>query len=246
MGIDVKLSAFEGPLDLLLYLITKDEVDIYDIPIVSITTQYFEAISGLREVDMELSSEFLVMAATLLEIKSRMLLPEKSGEEGAGEEMPDDPREELVNRLLTYKQFKEASTFLKSREGALDNVVFKEQEELSDYAKKVPLDTAMELDLLTEAIQRVLEKIDRFDVGREGYFSKVKRDRFTVDEKIAYIESVLTHQHHISFSALFAEVYYKEEVIVTFLALLELIKLKRISLRQTQTFGEMNISAINA
>ena len=187
---------------------------------------------------MALSSEFLVMAATLLEIKSKMLLPDKEAffDENSGAAW-EDPREELVNRLLTYKQFKEASVFLQSREDTLDRVVFKEQEELSDYAQEVPLDVdLLEVTLLTEAVRRVLERIDRFDVNRDGYFSKVRRDRFTVEEKIDHIEDMLSKRKAFYFSALFASVRYKEEVIVTFLALLELIKMKRISLSQKNTF----------
>lgn len=243
--IEVKIDAFEGPLDLLLALISKEEVDIYDIPIVKITDQYLQAVSELPKMDLDLTCDFLVMAATLLEIKSRMLLPEKEQYSDLIDVAPYDPREELVKRLVAYKIFKEAAGLLATKEGQLDEVVFKGQEELSMYTKTLSieaLNASLESDLLTEAVRRVLLKIDRFDENRKKFFKGIKRDQFTVEEKIQFIEGQLQQVDVIYFSKLFGEQKSKEEVVVTFLALLELLKLKIISINQDGLFEDIKIT----
>lgn len=241
---EIKIGGFEGPLDLLLNLIAREEVEIYDIPIVKITDQYLEVVRQLPEMDLDLTTEFLVVAATLLEIKSKMLLPHSEGDMEAIAFDGHDPREELIKRLIAYKKFKEAANELKLREGHLDEVVFKEQEEISDYAKSISieeLNQGLEVDLLTEAVKRLLIKIERFDEQRKIYFKGIKRDHFTVEEKINFIQTALAHHHEVAFSALFTEKKTKEEVVVTFLALLELLKLKQIVIMQNALFDEIQI-----
>ena len=241
MHIDIKLDAFEGPLDLLLHLITREEVDIYDIPIVSITSQYFDAIKDVDALDLDFASEFIVMAATLLEIKSKMLLPDQNEME-VYEFALEDPRLELVKRLVAYKVFKEMAMQLRTTEGALDEVVFREQDDLNQYIQNIPkaeLNKDLESSLLVEAVKRLMIKMNRFDENRQTYFKGIKRDHFTVDDKFKHIRHHLKRQGRIYFSMLFGESITKEEVVVTFLALLELLKLKEIKILQSELFGEI-------
>lgn len=243
MSIEIKLQAFEGPLDLLLHLITRDEIDIYDIPIVSITNQYIDAIDDIATIDMDMASEFIVMASTLLEIKSKMLLPDK-GDLEVYDYSSEDPRLELVRRLVEYKLFKEIATVLRESEGTLDEVIFREQDDLSQYVKNVPvelLNQSMESDLLIEAVKRFMQKMNRFDEERKNYFKGIKRDTYTVDEKISRMRVRLQSEDAFSFNTLFDAYITKEEVVVTFLALLELLKLKEISIIQELLFDEILI-----
>jgi len=245
MTFEIQLDAFEGPLDLLLHLITKDEIDIYDIPIVTITTQYLEII-GNQSLDLERTSEFLLMAATLLEIKSKMLLPNHAYDELIYEYDGVDPREELVKRLLNYKKYKHAAEKLQALEGTLDNIVFKEQEELSLYVpveiKKIEI---LETSLIEEALARVVQRMKRFDEQRSSFFRTIKRDMFTVDEKINMIRDRVSLEDSVNFDALLGVVHTKEEVVVTFLALLELLKLGRVIIKQTEIFGPIIIERTN-
>ena len=242
MKIEVQLDAFEGPLDLLLHLISKEEIDIYDIPIVNITDQYIEIVSQSK-MDMDTTSEFLVMAATLLEIKSKMLLPNHQMEEYQLSFDEADPRQELVKRLVTYKRFKEAALRLQENEGVLDEVVFKDQEELSKFVRLVPEEEiALDQALLMEALNRVLAKMKRFDEQRSQFFGKIKRDMFTVEEKINLIETRIKIED-LYFESLLSENFTKEEVVVTFLALLEMLKLGRIIIKQEALFDPILITA---
>ena len=243
MSIDIKLEAFEGPLDLLLHLITRDEIDISDIPIVSITSQYIEAIQNLDELDLEIATEFILMAATLLEIKSKMLLPD-SKEIELYDYSAEDPRQELVKRLLEYKKFKDMANALREFEGTLDEVVFREQDDLGQYVQNVPkdlLNEAMDSTLLVEAVKRLLVKMNRFDDIRQGFFKDIKRDIYTVDDKIAKVRQRLLNETSFTFTMLFDERITKEEVVVTFLALLELLKLKEIAIVQEALFSDIRI-----
>lgn len=244
MQIDIKLDAFEGPLDLLLHLITREEVDIYDIPIVSITSQYFNAIKDVDALDLDFASEFIVMAATLLEIKSKMLLPDQNEMEVYAF-AHEDPRLELVKRLVAYKLFKEMAMQLRTTEGALDEVIFREQDDLSQYIENIPkseLNKDLEASLLVDAVKRLMIKMNRFDENRQTYFKGIKRDHFTVEDKFKHIRQHLKQQGRLNFSMLFGESFTKEEVVVTFLALLELLKLKEIRINQSELFGEIEIT----
>jgi len=244
MSIDIQLSAFEGPLDLLLHLIAKEEIDIYNIPIISITTQYMAYIDGMKTYDLDMTSEFTVMAATLIEIKSKMLLPERDFESNELDRWNKDPRVELIKRLVEYKKFKEAATELKEREGIIGEIVFKEQEEISNYLVNAEdYNNAETLDetLLLEAVRRLIQKMNRFDEVRQTFFNRIKRDQFTVDDKLELIENRLKIDEFVVFTDLFEGNTSKEEVIVTFLAILELLKQNKINVRQSELFDEIVI-----
>lgn len=245
MKYEIKLEAFEGPLDLLLHLIRVNEIDIYDIPIHRITDQYMEYMDIIDVTNMESTSEFLVMAATLLEIKSKMLLPTKDLENFSELFDSNDPRTDLVQKLLEYKKYKEASAFFKEREDIYGRIYYKEQEDLAVYAKELTveeLNSGLERELLVEAIKKVLFNLDKNDNHRSSFFQKLKKDNFTVDEKITCITDRITREDKFSFDSLFkGENLIKEEVIVTFLALLELLKLKVIRIKQDSIFNEIMI-----
>lgn len=241
MSIQIQIDSFEGPLDLLLHLISREEIDIYDIPIVRITSQYLEII---KDLDLDRATEFLVMAATLIEIKSKMLLPDKHEIEDYYEYSEMDPRKELVKRLVEYKRYKEAAEKLRQTEGTLDEIVFKDQEELGGYVRQLSVEELNEdlaASLLTDAVKRLIEKMNRFDEHRKGFFKGIKRDVFTVEEKIKKVRELIGKKDLFTFSSLFGEEIIKEEVVVTFLAVLELLKLKEITIEQKELFDDIII-----
>ncbi|MDD5421954.1 MAG: segregation/condensation protein A [Candidatus Omnitrophota bacterium] len=243
MTYKVKLEVFEGPLDLLLYLIQKEEVDIYDIPIAKITDQYLEYLELMQLLDLNIAGEFLVMAATLMHIKSKLLLPPDETEEEAQEE---DPRAELVRRLIEYKKFKEAASELLQMESHHKHFfarVGSSGANLDDY---VPAEDdffeASLFDLIT-AFTKVLK-----DIPKDAFY-KVIKDEFTVSDKIHDILHMLVDKKTILFTELFKAAKNKAEIITIFLALLELIKIKEVVVGQAAHFGEIeikrNVEAIN-
>lgn len=245
MGIPVKLPVFEGPLDLLLHLIDKNKIDIYDIPIVEITNQYMEYIKAMEREDLNTMSEFLLMAATLLDIKCRMLLPKEVNEEGEEE----DPRKELVEQLLQYKLYKYMALELKDRELLSDRSMFKKPDipkEVSEYTPPVDLDeligdlTLTKLNqIFQEVIRRQTEKIDPV----RSKFGKIEKEEVTLPEKMDYI-SVYTKLHRrFSFRDLLMRQSSKVQVIVTFLAVLEMMKSGHVRAEQEETFGEIMITS---
>lgn len=232
----VKLRSFEGPLDLLLYLIRKNEIDIYDIPIAEITRQYLEYLELMRELNLDIAGEFLVMAATLLYIKSKMLLPQE--EVNLEEEIPEeDPRQELVNRLLEYKKFKEVAQLLKEREEE-GSVVFKrfvpEEEKGLEFEEEIQGFEASVFDLIS-AFTKVMKNIPKEE------FQVVLEEEYSVEEKIDFILSLLDQKGVIYFSSIWKRIRNRMEAVVFFLALLELIRLKKILIRQIGLFGEIKI-----
>lgn len=236
MAISVKLQAFEGPLDLLLHLIDKAEVDIYDIPIAEITDQYLQYIDAMQVHDLEVSSEFLVMAATLLEIKSKMLLPkpkkEESGEEGA------DPREELVQKLIEYKKYKEISLQLKDKLSVFEKVFYKAPEPIEDYIPDVSSIYNVSLDLLVISFKNILL---RNESRKRHNFKEIYREVVTIDDKIQLISKLLINKPSFYFDDLFLNCCNKYEIIVTFIAVLELIKRKSILIEQERSFARILI-----
>ena len=234
MPLQVKLQVFEGPLDLLLHLIDKNKVDIYDIPIVLITEQYLEYIRHLENEDMNLMSEFLVMAATLLDIKCRMLLPPEENEEG--EEI--DPRAELVQKLLEYKMYKYMSAELRDRQVDARRNLFKTSslpDDIKNY--RDPLDyneligdaTLTKLhDIFKTMLKRQEDKIDPI----RSTFSEVQKDEINIEQKMSYIEAYIEEHIRFSFTQLLERQNNKMEIIVTFLVVLELMKLGRITIKQ--------------
>lgn len=235
MSYKIKLEIFEGPLDLLLYLVKKDHLNIYDIPIAKVTEQYLEYLNLMQLLDLNIAGEFLVMAATLMQIKSKMLLPAEEGE--MIEEEQGDPRDELIKRLLEYEKFKEIAESLRNKESA-QREVFKRPKSQTD--KTIGSETelyfeASLFDLLT-AFSRALK-----DIPKELFYEVIK-DEFTIEEKIHQILHLLLVQPAASISELFGQAKNKLEIIVTFLAILELIRLKEIIARQKDLFGQIEIT----
>ena len=232
MSYKVQLEIFEGPLDLLLYLIKEEELDIYDIPITRITEQYLQYLNLMEMLDLEIAGDFLVMAATLMQIKSRMLLPP---DPGTVETEEADPRAELVRRLLEYKAFKEAAGRLRDFEAGRGSVFsrFGVEPEI-DGSDSLFVDVSI-FDLIS-AFAKVLKNFPK------DTFHEVADDEFTVAEKVYEITERLKKESVIRFGRLFREAKNKMEVITIFLALLELIKQKEISIRQDRHFEEIEIS----
>ncbi len=231
-----KFEIFEGPLDLLLYLIKKEEVDIYEVNLTRLATQFIEYIDTMRMLDLEIAGEFLVMAATLMYIKSRELLPVDQQAQIEGEEEGEDPRWELIRQLVEYKKFKDAAAQLQALESQQENV-FPRQPAKLEFASDAPLpkpDVSI-FDLLN-AVNTVLQRFSKREDAREIY-----EDKWTVSEKIEYLLKLIAEKTALKFSELFAEATSRSEVICTFLALLELIRLKQLVCAQPEPFGEIEI-----
>ncbi|MDO8489543.1 MAG: segregation/condensation protein A [Candidatus Omnitrophota bacterium] len=235
MNYKIRLDIFEGPLDLLLYLVKKDHLNIYDIPIAKVTQQYLEYINFMQLLDLNIVGEFLVMAATLMQIKSKMLLPV---EEIISPEADEDPRAELVKRLLEYEQFKQVAENLRQRELSQQEVFKRPKTEMpadsNTQARKEVYFEASIFDLIN-AFSRALK-----DIPREVFYEVVK-DQFTVEQKVHDILHLLLVQSEIKLSELFAKTGAKMEIIVVFLAILELAKMKEIIARQDAQFEDIII-----
>jgi segregation and condensation protein A len=232
----VKLEIFEGPLDLLLYLIKRDELDIYDISIERITRQYLEYLQAFKELNIDVAGEFIVMAANLLYIKSRSLLPvdQQPPEEEAEE---DDPRWELIRQLIEYKKFKEAAAQLHDR--ALDQENIFVRGEISTLESVRPLLLGeVGIFQLINAFQNVIKRVE----AREE-LQEIFGENYTVSDKIETILARVSEGGALKFSELFAEMASRIEIVVTFLALLELIRLKQVRAIQPSQFSEIEIAA---
>lgn len=248
MALMVKLQAFEGPLDLLLHLIEKNKVDIYDIPIVEITEQYLDYIRQMEQSDMNVMSEFLVMAATLLDIKCRMLLPKEVNEEGEEE----DPRAELVEKLLEYKMYKYMSYELKDRQIDAGRSLFKKKtlpKEIEEYQPPVnyeELFASVTLGRLHTVFRDMIKRQeDRIDPIRSKY-GKIEKDEINMDEKSEYIENYIREHRNVSFRDLLEKRGSKMEMIVAFLVILELIKTGKIRIEQEDIFEDIIIRYVEA
>jgi len=216
-----KLENFEGPLDLLLHLITKNKVSIYDIPIVEITDQYMEAIAGVEEAQLDNTSEFLVLAAQLLYIKSKLLLPKDEEEE------EEDPREELAQRLLEYQKYKEASKELRKTEFWSQYMFFKDAEKIDFPAP--PYDRHHETAELIDAFNAILQrKIRREKPKKKAFAGIVGREKVSVEDMVEKVCKMLSKKRNLPFKSMFKRSDSKPEMIATFLALLEMIKLSKI------------------
>lgn len=231
----VSVDAFEGPLDLLLHLIKKNEVDIYNIPIATITRQYLDYIDLLKELNLDIAGDFLVMASTLVQIKSKMLLP--AAEDPETEEEAEDPRAELVRRLLEYQKYKEAGMVLGSRE-LLGREVFARKFPAPDLEAAAAEDEPLEVELfqLVEAFRRLLDKVPKeafHDVGLEN---------ISVADRISDILARLQEKESLLFEELFSGPLCREFFVATFLAVLELCKLRAITVTQAGSFGPILIS----
>lgn len=236
----VSLEIFEGPLDLLLYLIKKDEVDIYEVSIERITDQYLEYIDTFKILNIELASEFIVMAANLMYIKSRTLLPrnEQAPEEDIDEE---DPRWELIRQLVEYKKFKDAANYLEKREVENQKFYSAEQQFCDDLEEEGEPIVNVGIFELIQAFQGVLKRFDD-----EDDLTEIADDRFTVSDKIDYLITNVSKGQKVKFYQLFEEASTKSEVLVTFLALLELIRLNEFQVRQNGVLGEIELTRTNS
>lgn len=245
MAIDIKINVFEGPLDLLLHLIEKNKVDIYDIPISEITRQYLEYIQAMEEEDLDVMSEFLVMAATLLKIKAKMLLPSKEEE---NEE--EDPREELVRRLIEYKIYKYASVKLKEKETVAEKSFFKAPDlptQILAYREEVdPQEILSDITLqrLSEVFEFVMRKREDKKDPIRSEFGQIKQEEIRLEDKIIEVSDYIALHKKINFYNLLNEQPTKEALIVTFLSVLELMKTGNIYVWQENIAEDIYIQAL--
>lgn len=244
MDLEFKLPVFEGPLDLLLHLLEKNKVSIYDIPIVEITEQYMDYIRQMREQDLNIMSEFMLMAATLLDIKSRMLLPATETEE---EE--EDPRAELVQQLIEYKLYKCMAYELKDRQVDAARVFYKEPtipEEVAAYQPPIDMQELvadLSLNQLNDIFKSVLKRQkDKIDPIRSR-FGEIKKEEISMEDKMSYVINYATTHSLFSFREILEKQHSRLEIIVTFLAILELMKAGTITISQEHTFDDIKIES---
>jgi segregation and condensation protein A len=233
----VKFEVFEGPLDLLLYLIKKEEVDIYQVNLTQLATEFLAYIEVMRLLDLEIAGEFLVMAATLMYIKSRELLPIDQQVTPEGEEEGEDPRWELIRQLVEYKKFKDAAAQLALLEARQENVFPRLPVKPEFDRDSKPLKPQVGLFDLINAVNAVLKRITEREDLRDIF-----EDKWTVSEKIEQLRTLVLARPAVKFSELFAQATSRSEVVVTFLALLELIRLKLVVVLQETPFGDIEIT----
>jgi segregation and condensation protein A len=233
----VQFEVFEGPLDLLLYLIKKEEVDIYEVNLTRLATQFIEHVEVMRVLDLEIAGEFLVMASTLMYIKSRELLPKEQQVENPEEDEGEDPRWELIRQLVEYKKFKDAAAQLQAREWEQENTFprLPVRGETPDPAA-APRAEASIFDLIN-AVSEVLKR-----VGKREDLREIFEDKWSVSEKIEFLVKLTSEKGSVRFSELFSGATSRTEVVCTFLALLELIRLKQLICVQSADFGEIEIT----
>ncbi|WP_286229044.1 segregation/condensation protein A [Neobacillus mesonae] len=245
MPYQVKIDAFEGPLDLLLHLINRLEIDIYDIPVAQITEQYLLYIHTMKELRLDIASEYLVMAATLLAIKSKMLLPKHEEDFNENDEeisFEEDPRDELVERLVEYRKFKEAAQDLKSMEEDRGLMFTKPPSDLSVFAKEIQ-PSKSEINISLYDMLAALQKLMRRKKLQRPLATKIARQEISIETRMSEIMDDLKQlKGRKNFNDLFPELT-KGHIVVTFLALLELMKRKKIDVEQDGNFGEIYVEA---
>lgn len=229
----VELKSFEGPMDLLLHLIKEAEIDIYDIPINVITEEFLEHIKLMEDLNLEVTSDFLLMASTLLEIKSKMMLPKNSIDK---EEEEEDPRDDLVDKILEYKKFKELSEVLRNRETRQAKVYYKPKEEIIKEEIELELEE-MEVGLLLKAINNIIKNRTKED--KKLTISEIQREEYTLEFCIIRVKERLEKKNSIYFSGLLSKQTSVEEIITYFLSILELAKGKFLSISQKQDFSDL-------
>ena len=246
MSLSVKLEAFDGPLDLLLHLIEKNKIDIFDIPIVEITEQYMDYVSRMETKDMDVMSDFLVMAATLLKIKSKMLLPAPPTEEGEEE----DPRAELVERLLQYKMYKYASYELKDHQLDASRMIFKDPsipKEIAEYQEEVDVGELLSdvtLSRLQSIFRDIMKKqVDKIDPIRSK-FGNIEKEKISLTDRMLHIEEYAMLHGSFTFRGMLEEQHSKLMLIVTFLGILELMKVGKLKIEQENTFDDIQITYV--
>jgi segregation and condensation protein A len=232
-GITIHLEAFEGPLDLLLHLIKKEEIDIWHIPIARITEQYLEYIQIMKDLNINVAGEWLLMAATLIHIKSRMLVPQPPAEEAQNAEEQEDPRNELVYQLLEHQKFKNAAEMLFTREEVEHAVWHKPPQEVIEDGKEV---IAVSLFDLLHSFHEIVKRFE------DQILMEVDHEEITIEQKITELRRHFLVHDTLLFSTFFKGVASKQHLIVTFLALLEMVRLKEVWLYQKQAFEEIHIA----
>lgn len=226
MEISFKLEVFEGPLDLLLHLIKKNKVSIYDIPISLITEQYIEYINQMKNLDLDISSDFLVMTSRLLYIKSKMLLPVHEGEEDTDEE---DPRQELIQNLVEYKRYKDVSAFFGDRKNICDYIYFKEPDKFLENIK--PENQAVDISRLVDAFNLVMLRVEkRLPPSKTDFKGIVGKEPVPVKSKIRSISVKIRRKGRIAFNELFDDAKSRSEIVAIFLAVLELLRNREIGM----------------
>jgi segregation and condensation protein A len=231
----VQFEVFEGPLDLLLYLIKKEEVDIYEVNLTRLATQFVEYVDVMRQLDLEIAGEFLVMAATLMYIKSRELLPKEQQAENPEEDEGEDPRWELIRQLVAYKKFKDAAALLQVREAEQENIFPR----LPIRPESPPATASRQEASLFDLVNAVSAILKR--AGNREDMRDIFEDKWTVSEKIEFLIKLTGERAAVKFSELFGESVSRTEIVCTFLALLELIRLKQLLCVQPEDFGEIEI-----
>ena len=237
----VEIDAFQGPMDLLLHLIEKAQIDIYDIPINDITDQFIKHVYQMGEINLEVASDFLVMAATLIEIKSKMLLPNENAATELQMEMEElDPRVELVRRLVEYKKYKNASQELRSFEKIQSQVYYKPKEDLFEYEDELFNMEGLDPEALLKSIIKILGRKRSSEISLS--INEIQREEYTLEECIEDIKNLLEKDSKLNFSDLINPDITKKEIIVYFLSILELIRMKFINVDQEEDFSDLIIS----
>lgn len=245
MAITIKIENFEGPFDLLLHLIKKNQMNIYNVSILDITNQYLTYLNDMKELDLDVASEFIVMATTLIELKSKLLLPKTVDLQ----EEEKDGAEELINKLVQYKKFKGAAEFLGSRQ-ANNGIIFTKRPEIIEDTREKKLDTE---ELLKDVTMMSLYKmyIELIEIYKSkmndsiNIEERIQVEIFKIEDKMDYLKEVIQGKKKTTFNKVIESSKNKTEVIVTFLALLELIKLKTIRVIQQGNFGEIYLEEVN-
>ena len=243
MSYKVRLQTFEGPFDLLVYLIENAEMSIYDIKISEITSQYLAYIQTMQEMDVHVASEFMVLASALIEIKSKMILP-RMVDPGDGNVVEEDPRTELVARLLEYKRFKQAAEILQEQEERCTHIYEKPQEDISAYLDEPDEYLRLDLAQFANAFNLFIQKKQKVDSVRKHY-TRIERERARMEERISYIAGMLRKSIGQIFS--FKEFIFNKkdryDVVVTFVSLLEMAKNRIVQVDQKSTYGDIQVSA---
>ena len=243
MSYKVRLQTFEGPFDLLVYLIENAEMSIYDIKISEITSQYLAYIQTMQEMDVHVASEFMVLASALIEIKSKMILP-RMVDPGDGNVVEEDPRTELVARLLEYKRFKQAAEILQEQEERCAHIYEKPQEDISAYLDEPDEYLRLDLAQFANAFNLFIQKKQKVDSVRKHY-TRIERERARMEERISYIAGMLRKSIGQIFS--FKEFIHNKkdryDVVVTFVSLLEMAKNRIVQVDQKSTYGDIQVSA---
>lgn len=241
MAYKIKLDIFEGPFDLLVYLIENARMSVYDIQVSEITEQYLRYIEDMKSLDVNLATEFMVLAAALIEIKSKMLLPRmKSDGEGL---MEEDPRAELVQRILEYKRFKSAAELLELQEEQCQRIFVKPKEDLAPYTKEADEYLNLELSQFVKVFHLFLQKKKRLEEIRKNY-ARVERQKISIESRIEQIKNLFRSREkkNLNFRELLGPESNRYEVVLTFVSMLEMIRQKTVVVRQNVNFGEIYLS----